>query len=211
MGTPFPLLLVIAGPNGAGKSTYIRKMINEGYLDAGCYICPDAIAKENGLDPGSESDMKKAMEMAKMLRYQSLEERKDIVLETVFSHPEKVDFLTEAKEKKYFVSIHFIITTDLSINRKRIEKRVSEGGHPVPFDKIKPRYNRAIENLLKSIEKLVIDELLILDNTRKFTEVARISFSRSLDIKVNYIPIDFTNHFIKKLLQFSIESYFKKE
>jgi predicted ABC-type ATPase len=67
--------------------------------------------------------------------------------ETVLSHPSKVDFLKDAKNRGWQVYLYFVSTADSYINLCRVEERVLKGEHNVPPDKIRDRYARSHDNL----------------------------------------------------------------
>jgi predicted ABC-type ATPase len=92
-----------------------------------------------------------------------LTRREGIAFETVFSAPDKVDFLARAKDAGYFVRVFFISTSDPRINAARIAGRVMEGGHSVPIEKIISRYGKSTSNLSAAIE--IADRVYIYDNS----------------------------------------------
>jgi predicted ABC-type ATPase len=55
------------------------------------------------------------------------------VLETVFSAPDKLDFLHQTKEGEFFIRFFFIGTDSPQINASMIARRVMAGGHTVPI------------------------------------------------------------------------------
>lgn len=65
-------------------------------------------------------------------------------LETVFSHPSKVDALRRAKELGYRTYLYFVATDDPAIHVERVAARAALGGHSVPEGKIRGRYERSL-------------------------------------------------------------------
>jgi hypothetical protein len=62
-------------------------------------------------------------------------------VETVFSHPSKLDLIDTAQTAGYTVVLHAVrIPEELAV--LRVRHRVDAGGHDVPEDKIRPRYRR---------------------------------------------------------------------
>lgn len=84
---------------------------------------------------------------ADFLRQQYLEHGSNFSFETVFSAPQKIDFIKEAIEAGYRVYLYIVATDDALINIDRIKARVELGGHDVPINKIKERYVRTLNNL----------------------------------------------------------------
>ena len=93
-----PTLCVVAGPNGSGKTTTTIQLLNNEWAADSLYINPDNIAQETFGDWNSPNAILKAAEEATRLRYECLEQGRDFVFETVFSAPEKVEFLRKAKD-----------------------------------------------------------------------------------------------------------------
>lgn len=141
-----PILIVIAGPNGSGKTSTTRLVIKHEWADLCVYINPDEIAQTKFGDWNNPDAVRQAVEYCEEWREQLLKDHKDFIFETVLSSDAKVDFLKRAKAEGYFIRIFFICTETPSINAARIAKRVMEGGHDVPIQKIISRYLKAITN-----------------------------------------------------------------
>lgn len=139
-----PFLLILAGPNGSGKSTLTNYLIEVG-IDFGEYINPDEIALTLSVPEPQRS--KRAQELADGHRDRCLSERLNFSFETVMSHQSKVDVLLRAAAAGYDVTLYFVCTSDPEINIRRVQNRVSLGGHDVPRDRIVARYWRSL-NLL---------------------------------------------------------------
>ena len=144
-----PILIVVAGPNGSGKTSTTSLVIKHEWADQCVYINPDEIAQTKFGDWNDSNAVRQAVEYCEEWREQLLKEHKDFIFETVLSSDGKVDFLKRAKEEGYFIRIFFICTETPSINAARIAKRVMEGGHDVPIQKIITRYLKAITNVTK--------------------------------------------------------------
>lgn len=144
-----PVLIVIAGPNGSGKTSTTRLVIKHEWAEQCVYINPDEIAQNKFGDWNDVNAVRQAVEYCETWREQLLQERKDFIFETVLSSDGKVDFLKRAKEAGYFIRMFFICTDNPTINAARIAKRVMEGGHDVPIQKIISRYEKAILNAIQ--------------------------------------------------------------
>tara|TARA_E500000305_G_C4024969_1_gene241241 strand:- start:2745 stop:3461 length:717 start_codon:yes stop_codon:yes gene_type:complete len=90
--------------------------------------------------------------LADFLRQRALFEKKTFTFETVMSYPDKVELLKKAQSIGYRTYLYFIATEDPEININRVKRRVSQGGHAVPNDKIVERYYRSIDLLPKAIQ-----------------------------------------------------------
>lgn len=87
--------------------------------------------------------------LVEFLRRELMAARQSFTFETVMSHPSKIDALVSARDLGYRTYLYFVGTEDASINVTRVAERVRRGGHPVPEDKIRERYERTM-GLLKS-------------------------------------------------------------
>lgn len=154
-----PRLLVLAGPNGSGKSTVTEKI---GIV--GKYVNADEIKRKLGC-----SDLE-AAETAEKTREYLLENNEDFTFETVLSTPRNIDLMKRAKEIGYQVVCIYVLTCDPDINVKRVNFRVSKGGHGVPLDKVRERYYRALR-LFPDLFA-VCDELYVFDNSIDSSEGA---------------------------------------
>lgn len=63
-------------------------------------------------------------------------------IETVMSHPSKLDFMRLAQKKGFKVYLYFVALADPELNQRRVETRVAMGGHPVDEQIIRQRYSR---------------------------------------------------------------------
>jgi predicted ABC-type ATPase len=88
-------------------------------------------------------------------------------METVFSHPDKLELIRKAIDKGYKVYLYFVSTEDPLINVKRVEGRVAAGGHDVPQKKIIERYERTMNNLYEAVR--LSYRAYIFDNSGKTT------------------------------------------
>ncbi len=149
-----PEVIVFAGPNGSGKTT-ITKMAKT----VGVYINADDIKKASLC-----SDMDAAIQ-AEKLREDAISKKDDFTFETVLSTDRNLKLLRKAREKGYFVRCVYVLTADPEINVIRIRVRQASGGHGVPEDKIRLRYDRALALIPELVE--VCDILHIYDNTDK--------------------------------------------
>ena len=84
-------------------------------------------------------------------------------VETVMSHVSKLEFIRAAKEKGFRVYLYFVSTSSPEINVGRVHTRVQRGGHDVPEDKIRTRYEKSLANLREAI--LLSDRAYLFDNS----------------------------------------------
>ncbi len=147
-----PEIIVFAGPNGSGKTT-ITKMakVIEPYINA------DDIKRTNNC-----SDLE-AAQIAEKMRHKAIEQKISFTFETVLSTDRNLSLLKRAKSEGYFIRCIYVLTSDVNINISRVIARQLSGGHGVPEDKIRSRYEKALKLLPQLIE--ICDILHIYDNT----------------------------------------------
>ncbi len=158
-----PTLLVIAGPNGSGKTTVTVRLRADHWSDGVEYLNPDDIAQDRFGDWNAPDAVLQAARWTSQRRDELLAARRGVAFETVFSAPDKLDFLERARSAGYFVRVFFIGTSDPRINAARVADRVIRGGHTVPIDKIVHRYERSLANLPQAIE--LAHRVYIFDNS----------------------------------------------
>lgn len=149
-----PEIIVFAGPNGSGKST-ITKLAR--IIDP--YINADDIKRTTHC-----SDMDAAIK-AEELREAALSEQSDFTFETVLSTERNLNLLKRAREQGYFIRCIYVLTVNPEINEIRVLARESHGGHGVPPEKIRLRYDKC----LKLLPELVglCDVMHIYDNSKE--------------------------------------------
>lgn len=111
-----PRLLVVAGPNGSGKTTITERGLAHVWFGGCEYINPDLIARDEFGDWNSPAAVLAAAGAAKERRDRAVAERRSLAFETVFSAPDKVEFVRAAQRQGYFVRLFFVGTSDPVIN-----------------------------------------------------------------------------------------------
>lgn len=142
-----PIVVAIAGSNGAGKTTFYHAHLSgSGLRFVNAYL----LARELSIDAYA------AAKLADSIRRELIRMGESFIFETVFSDPigEKVDFLKMAAAEGYTVVLLFIAIDDASLSDERAAMRVTQGGHDVPFDKLKERFPRTLLNLKRAIKEL---------------------------------------------------------
>lgn len=156
-----PTLVLLAGPNGSGKTTLYQTRVAGSF--AGPFINADIIQRDELQDPSMTASYA-AAKIAKERRQEHFVARKSFATETVFSHPSKLEIIETAKQLGYIVIVMHICveTPDLSV--ARVKARTDEGGHDVPEDKIRDRYERSQPLIRQAV--LRADRGMVFDNSR---------------------------------------------
>jgi predicted ABC-type ATPase len=69
----------------------------------------------------------------------------------------------QAQAAGFYVRVLFFCTEDPVLNATRVIRRVQTGGHDVPLERIRPRYERAVQQAI--LVRSIADELWLFDNT----------------------------------------------
>ncbi len=91
-----------------------------------------------------------------------IERGESFIAETAFSHPSKLELIDRARRAGYVVVLHVILVPgELSV--ARVVERVAEGGHSVPEDKVRKRFERLWPLVAEAIDRS--DHATVYDNT----------------------------------------------
>ncbi|RBO52891.1 hypothetical protein DSD19_11995 [Rhodovulum sp. BSW8] len=156
-----PSLILLAGPNGSGKSTLYRTRVAPSF--AGPFVNADLIQRDELKDASMEASYK-AAKIAAARRASLLEARQSFATETVFSHPSKLDIVTEARARGYMVIVMHVGVDHPNLSVARVQARTGEGGHDVPEEKIRDRYARGQPLIRQAV--LRADRGMVFDNSR---------------------------------------------
>ena len=165
-----PLLHLLAGPNGAGKSNLHQRVLADRiHLE---FVNADVIAAQRW--PGEELEHgHDAARAAAERRDELMAKRVSFIAETVFSHPSKLQLIRRAQSIGYQVALYVVcVPEDLSV--ARVSNRVTNGGHDVPVDKIRARWQRVWPLLADAVE--AADTARVYDNSsasRPYQLIAR--------------------------------------
>jgi len=150
-----PVFFLLAGPNGAGKSTLYKAQVLAGtispdaeFVNADLY---EAANLQHISDPKARSEQARLWADAR--RAQLLQAGQSFVSETVFSHTSKLALIAEAQAQGFFVMLLVVALDDPAQLLERVTRRVTEGGHPVPTQRILERYPRTLANLTQAVRQ----------------------------------------------------------
>lgn len=179
-----PTLYILGGANGAGKTTYHNYSAETGYISSTLsFINVDIIAKEEFGSYSYENSLK-AIEIARMRMSNHIEKKEDFMIESNLAKSEEYVWIEAMMKKGYDVKLHFLSTGDVNVNKDRVKKRISEGGHSVPENIIEHRYQMGMTYLKSKI--LLFTEAHLIDNyTEKAERVAFLQKGRIIEMKAN--------------------------
>jgi len=155
-------LYIIAGCNGAGKTTASYTLLPD-MLNCKEFVNADEIAK--GLSPFQPDNVAIQSGRIMLARIKDLTNQNvDFALETTLSTRTYVQFIQEAKEKGYFITLVYFWLNSPELALERVKARVISGGHNIPEDVIYRRYWAGTRNLSK-LYLPICDYWLIIDNS----------------------------------------------
>lgn len=155
-----PVLWVIAGANGSGKTTYWQTQLSR--LTTEEFVNADELAKAHFGHPAeTETEARWGQQAAERRRWELMRARMGFVMESTFSHPSKLDLLSEARTLGYRLHVFHLHLDDPATAVERVAIRVYGGGHDVPEDRILGRFARNPEIIREAV--LQADEAWVLD------------------------------------------------
>lgn len=155
-------IVIIAGPNGAGKTTFARDFLPQ---EAHCpdFINADLIAA--GLSPFRPEAM--ALRAGRLMLEEIAERvrREDsFAFETTLSGLAYAQAIPRWRKAGYHVKLIFLSLPTADMALMRVAGRVAQGGHDVPHDVIRRRFDAGLRNFQERYRQLV-DAWILYDNS----------------------------------------------
>jgi len=181
-------LYIVAGCNGAGKTTASFTILPE-ILNCYEFVNADEIAK--GLSPfqPKNSAIEAGKIMLRRIEY-LLNENFNFAFETTLSTKSYKNTILKSQTAGYNVTLLFFWLQTVELAKKRVQKRVSEGGHDIEPEVIERRYLSGIQNLF-DIYLPIADEVLIFDNSEGRHELIAKKNTQSEVSIINNIKFNF--------------------
>ena len=128
-----------------------------------------------------------------------IESGKSFSIETVFSNRKKLDLIKLAKGCNYRVYLYSIATEMPEINKGRIENRVKDGEHDVPFDKVADRYPKSLNNIAEAVKS--VDRAFFWDNSMEDTKFIASYDAQKTTIEMKVSKKETPNWFKKYIIE----------
>lgn len=148
-----PDVIVIAGPNGAGKSTLAPALLRD-TLHVFEYVNADTIAE--GLSAFAPEDASFDAGRVMLGRLHELaEEGKSFAFETTLASRSYAGWLRGLRDNRaYRVSIVFLWLRSVDMAIARVAARVNVGGHSIPEETIRRRFERGVGNFFDLYQRV---------------------------------------------------------
>jgi predicted ABC-type ATPase len=176
-----PKVVVIAGPNGAGKSTTAPAVLRNA-LQVREFVNADTIAA--GLSAFSPETVAIAAGRLMLDRVRELaRERRDFAFETTLSSRSFAPWLKELRTDGYTFHLVYLWLPTVELALARVAERVRRGGHAIPEDTVRRRYDRSLANFFALYSRFA-DSWVMLDNSirRRARVIAKRPIGRSIRV-----------------------------
>lgn len=187
--------IIFGGVNGAGKSTFYNMSQDIPDFKETVRINTDEIVREIG-DWQSDADQMKAGKIGIKLRNEAISEGKSFNEETTLCGKTIIKLFEKLKENGYKIDLYYVGLKNSDIALERIKNRVANGGHDIPAEKVRKRYEESRNNLEKVIP--FCDSVSVFDNSESFRRLATIKEGKLIQ-KADKVPFWF-NSKLKNLI-----------
>lgn len=158
-----PSLFVLAGVNGAGKSSVGEEIFR---AQGSNLFNPDTVAlKIRALHPDISAAQANghAWQIGKELLEEAIAQKRDYRFETTLGGRSITRLLQTAARGGHLLHIWFCGLESPDLHLQRVRSRVTRGGHDIPEEKIRERWNSSRENLIRLLPSL--HHLRLYDNS----------------------------------------------
>lgn len=180
-----PNVVVLGGPNGAGKSTIAKKAIRDG-LGVLHYVNADTLGR--GLSEfDSESMALKAGRIMLEHLKDLAKQRTDFAFETTLASKTFAPWIRTLKEAGYKFHLLYLWLPSPDMAVDRVSDRVQRGGHNIPEETIRRRYQRGLDNFF-GLYAPMADFFRFFDNSNR-DEPRIIAEKRDTILTVEDVPL----------------------
>jgi predicted ABC-type ATPase len=153
MSEPRPSVVILAGPNGAGKSTAAPELLHK-ELGLSEFVNADVIARGlSAFDPDRAAIAAGRVMLARLSEL--AKQRESFAFETTLASRSFAPRLKDLRASGYAVHLIFLWLSSAELAVERVAHRVRAGGHNVPADTVRRRYDAGIRNLFQLYQPVV--------------------------------------------------------
>jgi predicted ABC-type ATPase len=144
MAESAPKVVVLAGPNGAGKSTSAEAIL-KGALGVDEFVNADVIALGlSGFEPDRAAMAAGRIMLARL--HELAQRRQSFAFETTLASRTFAPWLADLIRDGYQFHLVFLWLPSADMAVARVAARVRDGGHNVPEETIRRRYDAGLRN-----------------------------------------------------------------
>jgi predicted ABC-type ATPase len=158
---------VLAGCNGAGKSSIGGAALR---ATGAPYFNPDEAARailganaRRGVPTAQGQANAAAWTEGRRLLERAIREKLDFAFETTLGGQTMTGLLLQAAREHHPVHVWFAGLASVELHLERVRRRVARGGHDIPEAKVRERYVKGRENLIRLLPYLA--SLRVYDNS----------------------------------------------
>jgi predicted ABC-type ATPase len=176
-----PAFWLIAGPNGSGKSSLYGSNSAATYGETNIadaarsfwIINPDLLTYRIRSVEGKalRAANLEAVRRVEAWLEASINAHQSIGVETVLSTAKYRRLVRAAKKRKFEIRVIYVILKSPELNIRRVQMRIRKGGHGVPPEKIRERWDRSLKQLPWFLNEC--DWALLFDNSKQLRVVGR--------------------------------------
>jgi len=158
-------ILVLAGTNGCGKSSIAGARLR---AQGATYFNPDEVVLELLADSPGLSLQEAQSRVWKLGRdglETAISKRESFAFETTLGGRTMTRLLHKAIDAGLHVRVWYAGLESPELHIARVAQRVAKGGHDIPVDRIRERYNSSLLNLAGLVPRLY--ELHLYDNSEE--------------------------------------------
>ena len=172
-----PNLYIISGCNGSGKTTASYTVLPD-LLGCSEFVNSDEFAKSfSPFDPEAAS-ISAGRYMLLKIRYM-LQHKRDFCIETTLATRSLMRSLEEAKEFGYKITLLYFWISSPELAVKRVRDRVEAGGHNIPENVIRRRYDMGLKYFFNDYMPVCDRWILINNSQTPFKVIAEGNFQRT--------------------------------
>ena len=152
-----PQVIIIAGPNGAGKTTFAREYLSgrQGQL---VFVNADEIARELADQGRSRAELDIRAGRVMLERIDDLARASaDFMFETTLATRSYAPKIAAWRQRSYSVLLIYLRLASAAASVERVRKRVAAGGHGIPDEVIRRRFQKSM-TYFETVYKPLVDE-----------------------------------------------------